>query len=724
MPQTDFLKAAFPAAVSFPAAETAGPRRFFNREMSWLAFNWRVLDEATNPAVPLLERLRFLSISATNLDEFYTVRVAGLRAQVRNGNATLSDDGRTPAEQLTLIHADARRLMQMQQTVYNKLKKEMEAEGIIILTRSKLTVRDLKVLEENFLTKVFPVLSPLAIDPAHPFPFIPNTGFSLALELERVSDRRTLKALLPIPQQVARFVPLPGKPGEARFLPLEELLLLHLDMLFPGYTDRGHCLFRVLRDSDLEVEEESEDLVREFETALKRRRRGEVIRLKISAGAPEDLRSMIMHELAVTPEEVVEARGLLGMADLKQLVLSSRPDLLWPTFTPRVAERVQDHDGDLFAAIRQKDMLLHHPYETFDTVIRFLEQAARDPDVLAIKQTLYRTSHDSPIVSALCEAAENGKSVTALVELKARFDEAANILQSRRLERAGAHVVYGFTHMKTHAKISTVVRREGDNLVTYTHYGTGNYHPITARIYTDLSFFTCDPALGRDATKVFNYLSGYVQPTGLENLAIAPITLKPRLLALIAAEADHARAGRPAEIWIKLNSLFEPDVIDALYAASQAGVQISLIIRGICGLRPGIKGLSENIRVKSVVGRFLEHSRIVCFGNGHGLPSNEALVFLSSADWMDRNLARRVETLVAIHNPTVRAQIMGQIMAANLADEAQSWVLHANGSYERNLAKAQTSSFNCHRFFMENPSLSGRGSAGIKDAPLLARGEG
>ena len=724
MPQTDFLKAAFPAAVSFPAAETAGPRRFFNREMSWLAFNWRVLDEATNPAVPLLERLRFLSISATNLDEFYTVRVAGLRAQVRNGNATLSDDGRTPAEQLTLIHADARRLMQMQQTVYNKLKKEMEAEGIIILTRSKLTVRDLKVLEENFLTKVFPVLSPLAIDPAHPFPFIPNTGFSLALELERVSDRRTLKALLPIPQQVARFVPLPGKPGEARFLPLEELLLLHLDMLFPGYTDRGHCLFRVLRDSDLEVEEESEDLVREFETALKRRRRGEVIRLKISAGAPEDLRSMIMHELAVTPEEVVEARGLLGMADLKQLVLSSRPDLLWPTFTPRVAERVQDHDGDLFAAIRQKDMLLHHPYETFDTVIRFLEQAARDPDVLAIKQTLYRTSHDSPIVSALCEAAENGKSVTALVELKARFDEAANILQSRRLERAGAHVVYGFTHMKTHAKISTVVRREGDNLVTYTHYGTGNYHPITARIYTDLSFFTCDPALGRDATKVFNYLSGYVQPTGLENLAIAPITLKLRLLALIAAEADHARAGRPAEIWIKLNSLFEPDVIDALYAASQAGVQISLIIRGICGLRPGIKGLSENIRVKSVVGRFLEHSRIVCFGNGHGLPSNEALVFLSSADWMDRNLARRVETLVAIHNPTVRAQIMGQIMAANLADEAQSWVLHANGSYERNLAKAQTSSFNCHRFFMENPSLSGRGSAGIKDAPLLARGEG
>ena len=720
MTDTDFLTAGRPAPVELDGFDPTGPERFFNRELSWLQFNWRVLEEADNPVVPLLERVRFLSISGSNLDEFYSVRVAGLRGQLREGVSRPSADGLSAVEQLARIDVEARALMERQGDIWTSLVGALREAGILIIRPSELTSTDRTRLDAMFMDQVFPILTPLAIDPAHPFPFIQNGGFALALQLKRRRDGRPLEALLPIPGQVPRFTRLEdSETGEIRYLLLEDFLEVFLDRLFPGYEVVGRCAFRVLRDSDLEVEEEAEDLVREFETALKRRRRGQVIRLKMTQGAPADLRETIVEEMHVSPDEVIEVGGIIGIADLGELVDTDRPDLLWPHFTPRTPERVQDHDGDMFAAIRQKDMLLHHPYETFDMVIRFLNQAARDPDVVAIKQTLYRTSTQSPIVAALCEAAENGKSVTALVELKARFDEAANIRQSRMLERAGAQVVYGFIDWKTHAKISTVVRREGERLVTYTHFGTGNYHPITARFYTDLSLFTCDAALGRDATKVFNYVSGYVKPEGLEKLVISPDGLKQRLLDHLEAESANARKGKPSGVWAKLNSVIDADVIDALYAASQAGVPIDLVVRGICGVRPGIAGLSETIRVKSVIGRFLEHSRIACFANGQPLPSDKAKVYISSADWMDRNLNRRVETLVEITNPTVHAQITRQIMAANLADQAQSWMLSPDGSYRRHDAEDRTRLFSCHRFFMENPSLSGRGRAGAQDVPEL-----
>ncbi len=676
-------------------------QRFINRELSWLAFNQRVLEESTRSDYPLLERVRFLSISASNLDEFLMVRYAGLKAQVHNQLSKTSDDGLTASQQLEVLEPAISELIHLQQQYWTRLQTQLAHENITIAEPKSWTKSQIRFLKNYFTTNIFPALSPITIQADHHFPFIPNLGIAAIASMKHHSQY----GVVLLPQNLERLILLEE---ENTLVLLDDVLDYFKEQLFDSSSIDTMGIIRIIRDSELAIEDDASDLIRHFEAAVRKRRRGKVI--FIESTFPED--SAIVHDiitkLSTDINKCQHVPYMVGLASINQLCKLHKPELLFTPYHERFPERINDYEGDYFAAIAAKDIVIHHPYETFDVVVNFLQTAARDEHVVSIKQTLYRTSNDSPIVKALIEAAQHGKSVTVVVELKARFDEESNIRWARDLEAAGAQVVFGFVDLKTHAKASLVIRKEGNNLVSYAHFGTGNYHPITARTYVDLSFFTCDPTLCSDAALLFNYLTGVGKKKSYSALITSPNDLKERLLTHIDQEINFAKKGKPANLWAKMNALVDPTIIDALYRASQAGVQIDLIVRGVCSLKPGIIGLSENIRVRSIIGRFLEHARIFCFGNGHRLPSNRAKLYISSADWMPRNFDSRVEVMVPITNATVHEQIMGQILVANLADSEQSWILNQECIYLRNNANTK---FNTHRYFIDNPSLSGRGKA-------------
>jgi polyphosphate kinase len=657
---------------------------YFNRELSWLAFNERVLHEAADPRTPLLERVRFLSIFSSNLDEFFMVRVAGLRRQAVARISTVPPDGLTPLEQLEAIRNRVDILSLRQRKLLQTLLAELAEKGVRLLRMDELTPGEQSSLDGVFESQIFPILTPLAVDPGHPFPYLSNLSLSLAVEVRDPEHGTEHFARVKVPKSLPRWIPVSGRSN--CFVPLEQVIGENLDALFPGMEILGWYAFRITRYSDLEIPnaEEPEDLLAEIEQQVFKRRFGEVIRLEVQDTMPEHLRSLLLDELREDDEpsmslgdsDAEPAGHLLDLSDLMSLAAVDLPDLKYPTFTPRTPPELADPDRSIFDVIREHDLLVHHPFDSFPaTVERFLETAATDEHVLAIKLTLYRTSGDTEIVRALTQAAQRGKQVAVLVELKARFDEANNITWARQLESFGVHVAYGSANYKTHTKLAMVVRREADGIRRYIHVGTGNYNSKTARLYTDLGFFTCSPSVGADVSDLFNSLTGYARQRYYRKLLVAPANMKDRFLELIEREVMHAHAGRLARIVVKMNSLVDADVIDALYRASQAGVTVDLIVRGICCLRPQVPGMSDNIRVVSVVGRFLEHSRLFYFHNG-----DAPEYYLGSADWMPRNFLRRVEAVVPVESQVLHERLRSLIDTL-LRDNRQAWDLRANGSW-------------------------------------------
>ena len=684
--------------------------KYINREVSWLKFNLRVLAEASNLKNPTLERLKFLSIAANNLDEFFMVRVAGIYTQIKDKVSFLSHDGLTSEQQLKNIIINTKKLLSNSNEAWSKLKIDLDKSGILFASYRDLNKSEKVRLNKIFRENIYPVLTPLIIDPSHPFPFIPNKGHFLVMLLNKRNKSKKFYATILIPKNIDRFINISNRVDVKKYLSIEHIISNYVNYLFPGYKLNKYTSVRIIRDSDIEFEEEAEDLIMYLEKALKKRRRGRIVKLEIRSNADPLLKKFVYKKLEVTEDEVYEMESFVGVHQIDQIYNKKNANLVFKSFNPRQVERLKQFNDDYFATIKAKDFIVHHPYETFDAVIQFLNQAAEDHNVIAIKQTLYRTTFDSPIVKALIQASEKGKSVTAVVEVKARFDEETNISLASTLEKAGVQVVYGFIKLKTHAKASLIVRKEKNKLVSYVHLGTGNYHPINAKIYTDLSFFSSDKIICEDVEKFFNYITTYAEPKKLKKIILSPLFLRTKLYSLIDQEIENKSKSKHAEIWIKLNSLVDKAMIDKLYEASNAGVKICLFVRGICCLKPGIKGLSENIIVKSIVGRFLEHSRIFCFANGEMMPSRSNLAFFSSADLMTRNLNRRVELFIPIENSTVHEQVLDQIMLANYKDAENSWFLKSDESYEKINVTAEDN-FSAHSYFMKNPSLSGRGSS-------------